>query len=431
MSAPAICGNDASSYAILQLRADFTNCALPANSITGSCIPAYVNEALNCGFQNNIEGLCTYCNASTVNSTDSCCVESNVETRCQGLRLPAFTSLTPLFTTTISGMASTVTAVPTGSPDGSGSNTSRSRGLSGGQIAGIVAGSVLSGLLLLGLLICIGLLLRRQKKQQEEKEMMYKPSPSVTAAPISILRQPAAETYPSLRQQPSRPPGSGRVVGMTAHQRPSADSPLTGTTPSTNPHSSPESLMYGSSSSGPAFAAAIPLRRERSPQRYDGHSPTPISGDRAPHNVNSTTSSPEGSQDSDQIDSFKDYYSADEIYTGDIVSVLWAYQPRAEDEWELERGDMLRIVGIWDDGWATAERVGTRADDWEAGGGSGGATPRQRDSVVGGIGDGGAVKAFPVSPRIARIVTNLTRLLTIDIACLRLLATTLEKSHRR
>jgi len=77
-----------------------------------------------------------------------------------------------------------------------------------------------------------------------------------------------------------------------------------------------------------------------------------------------TFSSPEGTGQSEQLNFFKDYYSQDEIRPGDLVSTLWAYQPRAQDEFELERGDMLKVVGIWDDGWATGVRVPMNAEDW-------------------------------------------------------------------
>jgi hypothetical protein len=57
-----------------------------------------------------------------------------------------------------------------------------------------------------------------------------------------------------------------------------------------------------------------------------------------------------GSPQSEQLPYFKDYYSSDDIHPGDRVSTLWAYAPRAPDEFELERGDMIKVVGIWDDG---------------------------------------------------------------------------------
>jgi hypothetical protein len=112
-------------------------------------------------------------------------------------------------------------------------------------------------------------------------------------------------------------------------------------------------------------------------------------------------SSPQGvaSQQSEQLPYFKDYYSQDDIHPNNKVSTLWAYQPRAGDEFELERGDMLKVVGIWDDGWATGVRLNERAEDWDA------KYKAQRDSGVSN-GSGrqessppplGEIKAFPVS----------------------------------
>ncbi|PHH70819.1 hypothetical protein CDD83_5336 [Cordyceps sp. RAO-2017] len=105
------------------------------------------------------------------------------------------------------------------------------------------------------------------------------------------------------------------------------------------------------------------------------------------------------SQNSEQLPFFKDYYSQDDIHPGDRVAVLWAYQPRAVDEFTLERGDMLKVVGIWDDGWATGLMLHERADEWEA------RRQAQRDSGVsntGGprdsspTGSHGEMKAFPL-----------------------------------
>lgn len=112
-------------------------------------------------------------------------------------------------------------------------------------------------------------------------------------------------------------------------------------------------------------------------------------------------SSPQGmgSQQSEQLPFFKDYYSQEEIHPGDRAAVLWAYQPRAADEFALERGDMLKVVGIWDDGWATGVLLDERADEWEA------RHQQQRDSgVSNGSGRAretsppvsGEIKAFPL-----------------------------------
>lgn len=71
------------------------------------------------------------------------------------------------------------------------------------------------------------------------------------------------------------------------------------------------------------------------------------------------------SPQSEQLLYFKDYYSTDEIHPGDKVATLWAYHPRAPDEFTLERGDMLKVAGIWDDGWATGIMIDERADEWD------------------------------------------------------------------
>lgn len=109
-------------------------------------------------------------------------------------------------------------------------------------------------------------------------------------------------------------------------------------------------------------------------------------------------SSPEAvtSGRSEQLSYFRDYYSQDEIHAGDKVAVLWAYSPRAGDEFELDRGEMLRVIGIWDDGWATGVRLPERAEDQgmnyrehrDSGVSSGSGMPSPLPS--------GEIKAFPL-----------------------------------
>lgn len=123
-----------------------------------------------------------------------------------------------------------------------------------------------------------------------------------------------------------------------------------------------------------------------------------LSGQAGDDSAEDALGSPEGTTQSEQLTFFKDYYSQDEIRPGDLVSTLWAYQPRAADEFELERGDMIKIVGIWDDGWATGVRVHMSAEEWRASG------QMLRDSGVSSHSNSGntspeadsSVKAFPL-----------------------------------
>ncbi|THW20215.1 hypothetical protein D6D23_01622 [Aureobasidium pullulans] len=383
IAASDICGQ-ASSNAISQIRADFTNCALPANSLSGSCIAGVTNEPNNCGFSSNLVNLCSYCAASSPNATDSCCVYSNTTSRCDNVVLPivATSSMQPLFTSTSSGPSSTATRSPssTASP-----NTNKRKGLSGGAIAGIVIGSLLGAFILLALLILACIFLRRRKQASPAASVFNQPvrSRQGPAPPAMAYRHDGASRSQSDKIEAL--PG-GRVARMTALEAVSSSSERNTRSPPSaidsppdtqrTPHSrtaglDPPPRRNGSLSSGSLLAFGT----YDSPAR-DG------------------VSSPEGTSESEQLSFFKDYYSEDDIHPGDLVSSLWAYQPRAADEFDLERGDMVKVVGIWDDGWATGVRVSMRAEDWKSKG------KLQRDS---GMSSGeqspeeyGPVKAFPL-----------------------------------
>lgn len=356
-----------------QLRADFTNCALPANSISGSCIAGETNEPDDCGFSNNLMGLCNFCRASTVNGTDSCCVTSNSTGRCQNVELPVFSTISNLFSSTTSPTSSPTSNSTAAASSGGGS------GLSGGAIAGIVVGSVLGFILLVALIILLFMCLRRKRGDSKAGSLLNQPSPQrkgvVSASYNQPMSQPGYEVLPG-----------GRVARMSALQDDQAGvGPVVGPRNYTS-HTDP----YGDSPESREKALAAGIIKGNGSPGSDSHGSSP--GD---------FSSPEGvaSGQSEQLPFFKDYYSNDDIHPGDRVSVLWAYQPRAGDEFELERGDMLKVVGIWDDGWATGVRINDRAEDYDGkhkvqrdSGVSNGSTAREDESPT----PSGEIKAFPL-----------------------------------
>ena len=252
---------------------------------------------------------------------------------------------------------------PTMGP-GSSVGSSNKPGLSAGQIAGIVIGAVIGAAVLLALLICCCLLIRR-RQGTDAKASLNQPTPALQR------EKPRSNEFAAV-------PGA-RVTRMAAIEHDSNNSPGEGTETRS---SVPEHGELGAV--GPARSGK---REKSSSEGLDESSPESqgyTSGDGA------------ATGHSEQLESFKDYYSNDEIHPGDMVSTLWAYAPRANDEFELERGDMLRIVGIWDDGWATGVRLHQRAEQWEP------ERSTQRDS---GMSSGtaqepapqnGDVKAFPV-----------------------------------
>ncbi|KAF6835213.1 SH3 domain-containing protein [Colletotrichum plurivorum] len=395
----SLCSNPGSNL-VNQIRADFTNCALPAGSLSSSnCIQGISNERDNCGYGNSTVGLCSYCASGGLNSTDTCCYNSNVDERCAGVTLP---SIFP--TITFTPPTATATPTSTSAPVAGG------RGLSGGAIAGIVIGSIVGALLLAGLIYACILLARRRRRGSQNGSVFNQPSPSRQGP--STVKIPPAQTTNGYEVLPG-----GRIARMSALESASDPSP---------PSRSNAPLAAGAV--GGAGAAYMAGRRRGDDPSSSEFGDSPESEIRAgvlrppPTNIRRTgslssssvltgmndpqsptsagMSSPQGmaSQQSEQLPFFKDYYSQDDINPGDRVAVLWAYQPRAPDEFALERGDMLKVVGIWDDGWATGILMDERADEWEV------RRQAQRDSGVSNTSGrrdesppvSGEIKAFPL-----------------------------------
>jgi len=399
---------DPGSNKMQQIRADFTNCALPADSLSGSnCIPGIANEPENCGYGNSTVGLCSYCASGGINATDTCCYNSDAESRCQGVVLP---SIRPTLTFT-TGVPS---ATATGSPavvDNEG------KGLSGGAIAGIAVGSIAGALALAGLIFMF-CCYRRKRRGSQNGSIFNQPQPARKGPPPNQMGhvgngQNVPQGYEVL-------PG-GRIARMSALEGHSAESPSHNVRRDRDLSSTPAAVgaaAYAASrrrgddhsssdgfgdSPGSDRAAGVLRPPPASALKRSGSlsSSSVLAGDDASSPRSGNMSSPQGmaSQQSEQLPFFKDYYSQDDIHPGDRVAVLWAYQPRAADEFALERGDMLKVVGIWDDGWATGILADERAEEWEA------RRQAQRDSGVsntsGRMRDtsppvSGEIKAFPL-----------------------------------
>ncbi|KAJ5619910.1 hypothetical protein N7510_003894 [Penicillium lagena] len=372
-----------------QIKADLAVCTGPLKSLTGSCVEGYANQQKNCGYASNTIGLCTYCKST--NSSDSCCADANAGTRCQGVTIPTSTAtLQPLNPS--SSATSTAAAATAGGS-----------GLSGGAIAGIVIGSVAAAAILCILIFFLWLCYRRRRRSQNDSGL-NQPNPQRRGTP------------PMHMQQPDSPKGynmvpGGRVTRMSALREIPSSSPA---------YSRTSGAMFGAakysdSSDSEAFGASPGAMSKRIPpvtgRRHGSLSSNSVlaglESDSSPRSGTATAttgnqySSPEAvtSGQSEQLSYFRDYYSQDDIHPGDQVAVLWAYAPRAGDEFELDRGEMLKVIGIWDDGWATGVRLTERAEDYDV------HHREQRDS---GVSNGsqqrtgpspapsGEIKAFPL-----------------------------------
>ncbi|KAH7165531.1 hypothetical protein EDB81DRAFT_639508 [Dactylonectria macrodidyma] len=395
------------------IRSDFTICALPEGALDSStCVTGMENESNNCGYGNSTVGLCSYCAQGGINSTDTCCYNANAEDRCVGVELPSLTATVTFTAPTASSTSDSGSSSGGGSnsdndSDSDSDNKDNDNGLGGGAIAGIVIG-VLAGIALLAVALFFCIRRRKARPVSPKGSIFNQPSPA-RKGPVMAQAAPAV---PGAPQGYEVLPG-GRIARMSALEGHSGNSPSHHRDDSSNTggvgyipsrrrgHNTSSSSSFGESPESDNRAGIIRAKIPN-PRRNGSLSSGSVLGSSVPQSPTSAGgfSSPPGmtSQQSEQLPFFKDYYSSDDIHPNDRVAVLWAYQPRAADEFSLGRGDILKVVGIWDDGWATGVILNERAEDWEA------RRAAQRDSGVSNtsgrresspIGDG-EIKAFPL-----------------------------------
>lgn len=382
-----------------QIRADFTNCALPANSLSSSCINGALNEPDNCGFRENTVGLCQYCASGGINSTDTCCYNTDAHNICANVTLPVITGFIT-FTTSLP----TPTSAPNNSPDTRVHANNENASLSPKVIAGISIGSIFALAILGGLIYLFILCVQRR---QNARKIGYSDQSSSSRFNYSSQNQRKSQSAmaitPALTTEGYEILPGGRIARMSALEDHSNSAPKE----VSNADSGIERRNIRNFSSSESFLSSSNGKILRPPPTgcrtgsLSSNSALGFEDSNSPHTDsmggNSSPLAP-ASQQSEQLLSFKDYYSVDEIHPGDKVATLWAYQPRAGDEFALERGDMLKVAGIWDDGWATGVMIDERADEWDSkrnaqrdSGVSNTATSRQGSTNV-----SSEIKAFPL-----------------------------------
>ncbi|RYP00245.1 hypothetical protein DL764_006581 [Monosporascus ibericus] len=406
-----LCANPNEDAVASQIRADFQDCVVPANSLSSvECIEAIDNEPTNCGYGSSLIGLCSYCASGGINSTDTCCYNSDAETRCVDVVLP---TVVPSVTFSTPAPTSTSTSTPTPQDTSIPTQQDPNDGLSGGAIAGVVIGTLAGLALLIFLLyLCVRIARRRRGSGSSQKDIVFN-QPSSSRKGPQVTKIPGGTPSQTYDMHPG-----GRIARMSALEGHSADASSKHGEPGHGGSAGTEAGAYATSrrrgdtrdtssddngESPHLDTRAGVLRAPRTTRRNGSLSSGSILAGEDPQSPSSGggMSSPPGvaSQQSEQLPFFKDYYSQDDIHPGERVAVLWAYQPRAADEFALERGDMLKVVGIWDDGWATGIMMDERADEWEA------RRQAQRDSGVSNTsGRGrdtsppasGEIKAFPL-----------------------------------
>ncbi|KAG9288348.1 hypothetical protein G9A89_021379 [Geosiphon pyriformis] len=152
----------------------FSLCATGETSNdTSRCISGEQNEPLNCGFQQDINTFCQYCQESSGTSSDPCCKKANL-TECQ-------------FPDKKNSMNSTSTLPRESAPRSSSS-------LSGGTLAAIIAGSI--GFLTL--VVAFFIFYRRRKRSDVRNDANgFRYSPTKQNGSSTDISSSAAELVPN------------------------------------------------------------------------------------------------------------------------------------------------------------------------------------------------------------------------------------------
>jgi hypothetical protein len=91
----------------------------------------------------------------------------------------------------------------------------------------------------------------------------------------------------------------------------------------------------------------------------------------------STLSPSTAASEAASVSTVVDPYSLLPIHQQSDVAALWTYTPRMEDEMALDRGDVIRIENLYDDGWALGRKLRTKIWDMVD------ESSTQRDSGIG------------------------------------------------
>lgn len=115
--------------------------------------------------------------------------------------------------------------------------------------------------------------------------------------------------------------------------------------------------------------------------------------------------------DSHSLQRFRDHHSTDFLATDSEAAVLWQDTLRETDEFGLDRGDMRRILSIYDGGWARGYRRGRRATEWT------GVTTEQSSMSPARAEPGSVVKVFPLVCVIQQKMGQLNLAVLEDVSC--------------
>ena len=266
----------------------------------------------------------------------------------------------------------------------------------------MVAGVALAGLLLF-------LCLRHRKQSQQDRPLREKTS----TVPMSCGPFPERNGYENLedssrvRRMEALHTSAGGIMSSPEitpprTERSSTRRVDTSSAEENNALSSPEGgspLMLGTLPPPPPLGATYGGSVPPSPTRHEGLREAALgaaaigaaaaaasrgnNGGKRGSRTSTTLSSmspaatSEGSEAA-SVSVVSDHYSSNQIVRQSDVVALWSYTPRLADEMALERGDVVRIENLYDDGWALGRKLKTKV--WDLGADE---RSTERDSGIG------------------------------------------------
>jgi len=130
-------------------------------------------------------------------------------------------------------------------------------------------------------------------------------------------------------------------------------------------------LIGGTALVGAAAAAAAAASRGNNGGKRGSRTSTTLSS-------MSPAATSEGGSEAASVSVVSDHYSTNQIVRQSDVVALWSYMPRLADEMALERGDVVKIENLYDDGWALGRKLKVKV--WDLGGDE---RSTERDSGIG------------------------------------------------
>ncbi|KAG5513797.1 hypothetical protein PMAC_000835 [Pneumocystis sp. 'macacae'] len=339
------------------IRADFALCTSPSQSFSLDCV----------------KGLCQYCNSFSQNSMDMCCIVSNLS-QCtifnysDSLSLPSCTR--PNFTEIISPNTTDSDSLHITSINKDRQEEKDAGVLPRGTISFIIIFSIIIIFIILSLLILLIILSCNRRKKNKNI-----PSEQPSNLNQHFIRKHSSHKNNILSFFETS--NSNLNYNTTLIEKDSdyfnrivVTVPEKGHPQKINEDKQTKRInnLYNISDLNKNYKLSQNASLNLSSYRTLNHHASQITENNAGSiNTNafkSSRSRPASSVGEDRttvlpvIMSIKDYYSDHQITRNTEVVALYMYEPKMPDEMTLERGDIIYVVSVWDDGWCSGIKIG-------------------------------------------------------------------------